>query len=232
MKKIVSFFCVVIQGICVYAQNLQLHYDFGRTLYSHDKAMKVRPLLTSTVEMLKPDLWGKTYLFVDMDYTSEGVASAYWEISRELKFWKRPLLVHLEYNGGLNYIKNAFLVGPTYAYDSNGFLYGISLSVMYKYIQKCSNPHSFQLTGVWYWHFAKGKCTFSGFADWWKERNTGGNYIFVSEPQFWINLNRFKGVNPDLKLSVGSEVELCHNLGGRKGFYAIPTLAIKWSFDK
>ena len=70
------------------AQNIQLHYDFGRSLY--DKDLKGRPLLTSTVEKFHPDNWGSTYFFIDMDYTSEGVASAYWEIARELKFWKGP----------------------------------------------------------------------------------------------------------------------------------------------
>ena len=73
---------------------------------------ELRPLLTSTVEKFHPDTWGSTYFFVDMDYTSEGVASAYWEIAREVKFWKGPFSAHLEYNGGLakgfSY-KNAYL---------------------------------------------------------------------------------------------------------------------------
>ena len=62
------------------AQNVQLHYDFGRSLY--DKDLQGRPLFTSTVEKFHPDTWGSTYFFVDMDYTSEGVSSAYWEIAR------------------------------------------------------------------------------------------------------------------------------------------------------
>ena len=33
----------------------------------------------------------------------------------------------------------------------------------------------------------------------------------------------------DVNLSVGGEVELSYNFAG-KGFYAIPTLAAKWSF--
>jgi uncharacterized protein Veg len=53
----------------------------------------------------------------------------------------------------------------------------------------------------------------------------------LAEPQFWVNLNKLKHVDDKFKLSVGSEVELSQNFGARKGFYAIPTLAIKWSFD-
>ena len=91
MKRIFSTFCLCVLLAAVSglrAQNIQLHYDFGRSLY--DKDLKGRPLFTSTVEKFQPDAWGSTFFFIDMDYTSEGVASAYWEISRELKFWKAP----------------------------------------------------------------------------------------------------------------------------------------------
>ena len=89
MKKIISalFLCMLLSAVPeLQAQNIQLHYDFGRSLY--DKDLKGRPLLTSTVEKFHPDNWGSTYFFIDMDYTSEGVASAYWEIARELNSGK------------------------------------------------------------------------------------------------------------------------------------------------
>ena len=73
MKKIISalFLCMLLSAVPeLQAQNIQLHYDFGRSLY--DKDLKGRPLLTSTVEKFHPDNWGSTYFFIDMDYTSEG----------------------------------------------------------------------------------------------------------------------------------------------------------------
>lgn len=76
MKKIISalFLCMLLSAVPeLQAQNIQLHYDFGRSLY--DKDLKGRPLLTSTVEKFHPDNWGSTYFFIDMDYTSEGVQS-------------------------------------------------------------------------------------------------------------------------------------------------------------
>ena len=76
MKKIISalFLCMLFSAVPeLQAQNIQLHYDFGRSLY--DKDLKGRPLLTSTVEKFHPDNWGSTYFFIDMDYTSEGVIS-------------------------------------------------------------------------------------------------------------------------------------------------------------
>ena len=103
MKKL-FLFAFILLSVCagkVMAQNIQLHYDLGRALY---KSLDERPWVTTTVEMFKADKWGSTYFFVDMDYTDKGVASAYWEISRELKFWKAPISAHVEYNGGLKYV--------------------------------------------------------------------------------------------------------------------------------
>lgn len=55
MKKIISalFLCMLLSAVPeLQAQNIQLHYDFGRSLY--DKDLKGRPLLTSTVEKFHP----------------------------------------------------------------------------------------------------------------------------------------------------------------------------------
>lgn len=227
MKKIKLLFALLVLCGGLKAQNVQLHYDFGRALYND---LGSRPLWTSTVEMFKPDKWGSTFFFVDMDYKSDGVALAYWEIARELSFWKGPLSAHIEYNGGLQYVKNAYLGGVTYTYNSPDFTRGFTLSAMYKYIQKTKEPNTFQLTGTWYWHFAHGVCSFMGFADWWREPSPVGDYVFLSEPQFWINLNRLEGFDDHFNLSVGGEVEVSYDFAGKDGFYAIPTLGVKWSF--
>ena len=211
-----------------FAQNVQFHYDAGRFVYDD---LGERPLFTSTVEMFKSDKWGSTLFFVDMDYNSDGVAMAYWEIARELKFWKGPVSAHIEYNGGLDYIRNAYLFGPTYTHNSSDFSKGYSLSVVYKHIQKHDEPHNFQFTGAWYLHFAKNQmCTFTGFADFWREKTSHGNYIFLAEPQFWLHLNKIKGFDDKFNLSIGGEVELSNNFAAKDGFYVIPTAAIKWDF--
>ncbi|MEG1615429.1 MAG: DUF5020 family protein [Bacteroidales bacterium] len=236
MKKYFFLALLLCMSLVGTAQNVQLHYDFGNPLYG--KEMDGRPKLTSTVEMFRPDKWGNTFFFVDMDYTSKGVSSAYWEIARELKFWKAPVALHVEYNGGTSNLfsyNNCYLGGLTYSYNSADFSKGFSLTGMYKYIQKIENPHSFQITGVWYMHFAQGKCSFNGFADLWREKdkmtNPYGDYIFIAEPQFWVNLNKFKAFSPKFNLSIGTEVELSSNFGTRDGFYTVPTIGIKWSFD-
>ncbi|MDH6306864.1 hypothetical protein M2459_002119 [Parabacteroides sp. PF5-5] len=232
MRKHLALTAFTLLSLCATAQNIQLHYDFGGSIYSKD--LDGRPALTSTVEMFRPDKWGSTFFFIDMDYKSEGIVSGYWEIARELQFWQNPFSVHVEYNGGLTKsfpFQNAYLLGGTYTYNSQDFKKGFTFTPMYKYIQKHDSPHNFQLTATWYLHFAReGLCTFSGFADWWREKTSVGDFIFMAEPQFWVNLNKIKGIDENFNLSVGSEVELTYNFANRDGFYAIPTVAIKWTF--
>ncbi|HQB79593.1 MAG TPA: DUF5020 family protein, partial [Tenuifilaceae bacterium] len=79
LKKFTLVALLAIAALAVNAQNLQLHYDFGED----------REFFTTTLEMFKPDQYGSTFFFVDMDYSADkgGVGLAYWEISRGLKFW-------------------------------------------------------------------------------------------------------------------------------------------------
>lgn len=220
MRKLILA-CLLFAGAGLIAQtNLQLHYDFG----------KGRNYLTSTIERFKPDANGSLFYFVDMNYNAGGPTEAYFEIARELKFWDGPLSAHVEYNGGLHaenggasfQINNAYLLGGTYSLNSQDFSKGISLSAMYKLIQGNTDPHNFQLTAVWYMNMLKGKLSFTGFADFWREKTFfGSSYIFLSEPQLWYNFNK--------KISAGGEIELGYNFAGVPGFKACPTLAIKYN---
>ena len=213
------------------AQNIQVLYDTERDC------------VTSTVEMFRPDNYGSTFFFVDMDYTPK-VQGAYWEISRELCFWQNSkyswLSLHLEFDGGLNNaagsFNNAWLTGLTYSGHSKDFSKTWSVSAMYKFIPDTkdaagkSQEHNFQITGVWGINFANGWCTFSGFADFWREMRPwlGTEFIWMSEPQFWVNLNKIKGWE-DINLSIGGEVELSQNFV-EKGFRAMPAVGAKWTF--
>lgn len=214
------------------AQNIQFHYDLGSALY---KELDARPKFTTTVEMFKPDSWGSTFFFVDMDYADGKVASAYWEIARELRFWKNPFSIHVEYNGGINHINNSYLGGVTYTWNCKDFSKGFSFSAMYKYLQHNPEPNSFQLTMNWHLDFCKGKISCNGYADFSRElhQDINGNehtFVFMAEPQFWVNLNKFKRVNDKFNLSIGTEWEISNNFALMDGFYLNPTLALKWTF--
>jgi hypothetical protein len=233
MKKLFILFTFFIAASALKAQNVQLHYDMG----------KDRKYLTSTVEMFKPDKWGSTFYFIDLDYGSagnQGVSMGYFEISRGLKFWKSPFEIHVEYNGGFGQFKatpyngsyqinDAWLFGGNYTWNTADYSKVFTLEAMYKNIRG-KNDMSFQITGVWNLQFFKNKVTLSGFADFWREDNIVGvganskatNFVFLSEPQFWFNCTDH--------FSVGSEVELSSNFAGHNGFMVNPTIAGKWKF--
>ena len=236
MKK-VFLSCTAIIAMSVFAgnrasaQNVQLFYDTERECK------------TTTIEMFKPDSFGSTFFFADFDYSPK-VSGAYWEIARELCWWQESnlkwLSVHVEYNGGMNSaagsFNNAWLAGLTYSGHSSDFSKTWSLSAMYKHIPDTyglngsKQEANFQITAVWGISFAEGWCSFSGFADFWKEARPwqGTEYIFMTEPQLWVNLNKIKGWEK-INLSLGTEVELTCNFV-KKGFAAMPTIGAKWIF--
>lgn len=237
------------------AQNVQLHYDLGSTLYHSQLAD--RPSVTTTIEHFAPDTWGNTYFFADLDYYGSGMAGAYWEISREFNLTslsangRHTLAAHAEYNGGLSTARHlqyssrfqhALLAGLALNWHSTDFARTFSLQTLYKQYFHGEQPQqdafaSFQLTTVWGIHFAHRRCTFSGFCDVWYDPNVDGRLIVLSEPQFWFHLRHlppFRNANGGYP-SIGTEVEISNNFvytdsGRRNRFFAIPTLAIKWTF--
>ncbi len=178
--------------------------------------------------------------FVDMDYhtadTLHGVNLAYFEIARTFKISKDlPISLHAEYNGGLFQIpdpyitiniENAWLAGIDYSWNNSDYSAGFSAKVLFKHIVD-KHDASFQLTGVWYYHFLNRKMTFSGFFDFWKEdtdHNHDGEmdkFVFISEPQIWYNFTEH--------FSLGGEVELSQHLSSQD-FQVNPTVAVKWNF--
>jgi len=233
MRKVI-FALFVFVATASQAQNLQVMYDFGNG----------RQNVTSTLEMFKPDKWGNTFFFVDMEFnggTDKQPSLAYMEIARCLKFWDGPLSAHVEYNGGLLLsgaagfpINNAYLAGVDYAWHDKNFSKFLNLKVLYKNIQG-KNPASFQITGVWNLNFLKDKLTVSGFADFWREDNmnftnaqgnfiipTNTKFVFLTEPQIWYNVSK--------NLSLGGEIEVASNFGAVDGFKVCPALGAKWNF--
>lgn len=239
MKKILFFVMVAFASLSASADlNFQFHYDMGHEIYG--KELSNRPRWTATIENFTADNWGSTYFFVDANLAANQMYSVYGELARELKFWKAPVAIHLEYNGGLSGFgsyNDAYLAGAAYNWANNDFTKTFSIQALYKYLakQKIGTKHSWQLTAVWGIHFAKGLCSFTGFADLWHDNAVSGSLVFCSEPQFWFNFAPLDWVNDKCKLSLGVELELSNNLvwpadGINNRFYAIPTVAAKWTF--
>ncbi len=234
MKKLllISVFLFIIFSLS--AQNIQLHYDAGEN----------RSFFTSTVEMFKPDSWGSTFFFIDMDYSSDsrnaenGVSLAYWEIARAFKWNKnQKFQPRVEYNGGVFKldgkaapfipIENVWIAGIERTWASADFSKILTLQTNYKYI-KNKEDASFQFTAVWVIQMLGGKLTFTGFADFWKEgmdwnldNVNDTDFRFLSEPQLWYNFNN--------NFAVGSEIEISSNFVGEVT-KLMPTIGAKVTF--
>ena len=228
MKRILFSFLFIFCLISVKAKNIQLHYDMG----------KDRNFFTSTVEMFRPDSWGTTFFFIDMDYSSDvrnvsnGVSLAYWEIARSFQWTEeQKFRPRVEYNGGIFKldgeeapfvpIENCLLAGIERTFASADFSKILTLQANYKYIKEKEDA-SFQLTAVWTIQMLNEKMTFAGFADFWKEKMFWGtNYRFLAEPQLWYNATK--------NLSLGTEIELSNNFV-IDGIRINPTMGIKYTF--
>ena len=238
--------CSLLVTMVMSAQNVQLHYDLGHSLSDR---LTARPSVTTTAELYKPDRWGNTFFFIDLDYFHDGVAGTYWEIAREFNVTSdKRWAAHVEYDGGMassqlndlsTRYQHAFLAGPAWNWASADFSKTLSIQALYKYYFKGQNAwnrpfSSFQATAVWGVQMAHRLFTFSGFIDCWYDSSVRGHWITITEPQLWWNLNALKGCE-GINLSLGTEVEISNNFvfdryGHNDRFYAIPTIAAKWSF--
>lgn len=238
MKKIFTIALMAVAALSANAQNIQLHYDFGRNIYSNEEADRQK--VTATLEQFKADDWGSWYYFFDVDLTSKTTRSIYTEISREINLSKNlPLAAHVEYDGGLWHApaigngsyQQAGLAGIAYNGHNADFSKTWSVQALYKqFFKSYEGTHSyasFQLTGVWGLNFLDNKMTFSGFIDFWRgeKANNHGCLVILSEPQLWYNVNKH--------LSVGTEVEFSNNFivnyYNDKTFFVNPTLGVKWN---
>ncbi|MBW6534079.1 MAG: DUF5020 family protein [Mariniphaga sp.] len=227
MKRVLLYLVFSTALFTAKSQNIQLHYDLGEG----------RNFVTTTVEMFRPDSWGSTFFFIDMDYSADtrnvtnGVSLAYWEIARSFKWNEnQQFQPRVEFNSGVFTldgdgpwipIENCLLAGVERTFASADFSKILTLQANYKRI-KDKEDASFQLTAVWTIQMLEGKLTFTGFADFWKEEMFWGtNYRFLSEPQLWYNATK--------NLSLGTEIELSNNFVADE-FKVMPTLGVKYTF--
>ena len=234
MKKILFSGLMALFCLTATAQNIQLHYDFGRHIYSSEEGERANATLT--YELFKADKLGSWFYFVDMDFSKHFIESAYTEVAREFNLGKEsPFAAHIEYNGGLSRFgsfQHVGLVGAAYNGHTEDFSKVWSVQLMYKQFFKSdantNNFPSFQLTGVWGLNFLKDKLTFAGFIDLWIEEKSDDKYKFIvmSEPQLWYNFTEH--------FSLGTEIEFSNNFvynqKNDKTFFVNPTLAVKWTF--
>ncbi len=242
MKKLSFILGLMCSTLWGYAQNVQLHYDFGRNIYNNEEA--TRQKVTVTFEQFKADDMGSWYWFIDLDMYHDGMKGAYTEIARDFKVLSTSsntlLTIRTEYDGGMNTFKagggmrfqNAALVGPNWSGHNEDFTITWSVAAMYKQFFKYGSADAYasaQITATWGTTFADKKLTCSGFIDFWRgeKANHHGQLVMLTEPQLWYNVNS--------RLSAGAEVEISNNFifpecNTDKSFYLNPTVAVKYNF--
>ncbi|OFY57455.1 MAG: hypothetical protein A2Y87_10365 [Bacteroidetes bacterium RBG_13_46_8] len=241
MKTLV-FLSSFLISVSLSAQNIQLHYDFG----------KDRKFFTATLEMFKPDTLGSTFWFVDLDYSSNfdfdgefrSMSAAYWEISREfyipgIKKIKgiEQLAFHIEYNDGFGAGRDtASNIMTAFTFNSvflTGFSYPIRIgNTVFATMLLCRLPRGlddpdFQFTTTWFQPVWKNRILLTGFIDVWSQDKIGNRdekeIVFQSEPQIWFMITP--------KIAVGGEVEIDKNFPvGPADWQFIPTLGLRWEF--
>jgi len=236
MKKTFLTLVAMALAVSASAQNIQLHYDFGRNIYTGEEAGRQK--VTITLEQFKADPWGSWFYFVDIDLSRHFTESAYTEISREFNLGKQsPFAAHVEFDGGLSRngsFQQAGLIGAAWNGHTPDFSKTWSVQLMYKqYFKSYDNTRAYascQLTGVWGLNFFNKKLTFSGFLDFWRGEKANGHgcLVILSEPQLWYNFNEH--------FSLGTEMEFSNNFvynqdpTSGKTFFWNPTIGAKWNF--
>ena len=219
MRKTILLF-VLLLGSAAFAQNIQLHYDLG----------KDRDYFTTTIEMFKPDEYGATFFFVDMDFDNPGnksISLAYFEIARYITIpGASGLSATVQYNDGTapwGPLGHIVLGGLSYPIDLGFVTLNTDILFRKDYL---SNGSGAQLTTVWFVPFLEGKITFTAFLDLWTGDywyTDGTQMVLLTEPQLWYNF--------DNHISVGSEIEISNNfLPLTDGIQVNPTVAVKWNF--
>ncbi|MDD3961590.1 MAG: DUF5020 family protein [Bacteroidales bacterium] len=205
MKHIIIlvFFALCSVSLPLFAQNLQLHYDFGDA--DDGLANAGRDYFTGTFELFKPDPVGSFFMFVDVDFNKEnkGASLAYFEIVRKITVHKKSgLAVHVEYDDGTPaYIQRAWLAGFSIPLKLVGFEWNTSL--LYRANKNSQSP-DFQITVVWCQPLLQNKLLFTGFVDIWRQDafTPGAKHIvLLSEPQLWFVLSEHFAIGTELEIS-------------------------------
>jgi hypothetical protein len=237
LKEKLVLVCLLIALIPIdsLSQNLQFHYDMGKR-YDFEKNKEVnRNYLTTTFEMFKPDEYGSTFLFIDMNYDkgeNNSISLAYWEIARAIKlpFIHEKLSATIQYNDGN---ADGFPMGQTFlgglSYPVNIGFMTVTSQILYR--QTYEMGFNGQITLAWKKLFLNDKLQFSGFFDIWTAdkinangATDGSKIVILTEPQLWYRVWKH--------LNIGGEIEISLNLlpGFDDELRFNPTLGIKWDF--
>jgi hypothetical protein len=226
----------------LFAQTLQLHYDFRHTVDPSHNSMNF-PTIYFEYFKQKDTASGSFFMKMENDLNGQNhnIGKFYTQLTQSFKFWKPKVYAQVQYSGGLGisepgsypyYIANAFSVGPVYPFQWKGAWFSTALSYTYNAFKKPSNDFLYSFYwGRGFWNY---KVEFSGDVELYSmNRNTGDSFTsnlggksiaFFGEPQVWFRIH--KG------FALGSKINLYyHVLTNEDLFQVYPTLAVRFKFN-
>ncbi len=232
-----SIACLLLGGGVALAQvkttELQFHYNFGKHLYK--KELSGMTPVMSTLVHYSEDPWGANFILMDMGISGQGMDRMQTMAYRDLRFWDAPIALHLGYDGGLTNsasFHNAITTGVDYVFKHSKYDFSLSTIVGYRHDFKDAKPHNIQVSSILGWTSWNRLWSINNFLNV-RSSNLGteqSSLIFFMRPQLWLNINQFVGMPDALNLSIGSEVRLQYDTAISNKFYALPSLAMKWTF--
>lgn len=244
IKKIFITLFSALLAVPAFSQfAIQMNYDYGYKMYGSE--LDYRPELMARVTNHSTHKYGfSSYFLLDATLANNKMVGAYTELSIDKTIFNYPVSLHLEYNGGLETDKNgkkgqayndAYLFGLSF-HDSDASNNNFTMQFMYKYLANHpEEKNSFQITAMWNYYLLTGLFSFNGYMDLWRDKSVEGDYVFLTEPELWLNMNH---VIADFNLSIGAGAEMSYNFvdfnDGSKipnnRFAICPYLAAKWTF--
>ncbi|HTD99167.1 MAG TPA: DUF5020 family protein [Mucilaginibacter sp.] len=234
-------FVLVMLSSTLFAQSLQLHYDFR-----HSLDPKRNPMNFPTIyfEYFKSkDIIGSFFIKTESDLngSDHNIGKFYTQVSQSFRFWKPKIYMQVQYSGGLGiaepgsyayYITNAFSLGVVYPFQWKGAWFSTSLSYTYNAFKKPSHDLLYSLYwGKGFWGY---KFEFSGDVELYTQnKNLGDSFTsnlsgkrvaFFGEPQVWFKIHN--------GFAIGSKINMYyHVLTNDDVLQIYPTVAARFKFN-
>lgn len=236
LKLVVAVLFLSLFSVAKAQTQVEYHHIVGKYFYEDLKDGHL-PANLVTIQHLSSDKWGSNFLFVDMNMGDGNLQNAYTQIHRYTKFWKAPIYILTQYNGGLargseTSFNHSYLGGVAWKYSNVARQTYFGVNMAYRYDQGWAKPHNMTLHTTWSWTSWNRVFTLCGFGTLSTQNLEGvkSGVNFLAEPQFWVNLNQFVGVHDDFNLSLGTEVKVSYSMLAPDKFYVLPTVGLKWTF--
>lgn len=235
-RLIFLFFCFAKLAA---AQQLQLHYDFRHTAYP---SLNRQNFPSLNFEYFKDgDSTGSFLLKAQADFKGEksSPGQAFFQITKNLRYWKPKVFLSLMYSGGLGvappsygyFINNSYGAGLAKNIFWKGTVFNFALLYRYNALPKAS--HDAQFNFYCWKGFLNYRLQISGsIVAFTQNRDVGSAFTqelhgkklaFYGDPQIWWKVFG--------KTSIGTRLSLYyHVLTEKNQVQVYPTLGVKQAF--